>query len=956
MELELERRVAERTRELEEANEALRQSQHMLAMELEAAQGLQNVATELISARGTQALYDQILDTATAILHADFSSIQQFFPGSGTDGELRLLGHRGFHSEVSTNWKLIRPARCTSCAEAMRIGRRVAVTDIRTCAFMSGTEDSDEYLRVGILAVQSTPLVSRSGALLGMVSTHWSKPHEMTASEGRAMDVLARLAADLIERSLAEDKLSESEERFRNLANAAPVMIWVVGADKRAIFFNKRCLDFTGHSMEDKLGDGWLVTLHAEDRERFLVTYSSSIDARREFSSVFRLRRFDGEYRWVLCTGVPRLGAGGVFSGFIGSCIEITDQKLIEEGLRASEVRLMAAQRLAKVGNWERQLDGEAIHWSEEMLRIIGLPANNAPTNLAAFLGYVHPKDREKVLMVDIKVNSSITPVDTEYRIVRPDGEVCFVRSIVETIRDDGGVPVRINEAIQDITEQVRARELLRDSEEHLKNAERLAHLGHWQWDIRTNRVSGSEEMYRIFGKPPDFIPSYEGFLADLSPPDREEMERLIRDSLTRNIGHSVEYPIALPNGDVRTISCVWEVLQDDEGVAVRIFGTCQDITESRRAQEESFARQKLESVGTLANGIAHDFNNLLGGVLAQAELALSECDARRYPEDELKSIRNVAIRGSEIVRQLMIYAGKETAAVGLVNVSRIVAEMLELLKVSLSKRAVLETDLAPDAPAVLANAAQVRQIVLNLITNASDAIGERDGVIRVTTRSVKAPDCDQLQLEVTDTGHGMSPETQAKVFDPFFTTKSAGRGLGLAVVYGIVRDLGGTILIASEPGRGATFQILLPAARTAAGQTGQATLAPGETTNSFHGATLLIVEDEDMLRRATGKMLRKTGFEVWEAADGHSAIQLLRANGRQIDLILLDMTIPGASSHEVIAEASKVRPDVRVILTSAYSREMIASAMTAPQIRDFIRKPFQLPALVKTLRNTLSS
>ena len=633
MDSEWERRVAERTLELQEANEALRQSQEMLARELDFALGLQNVAIELISSRGTQELCERILDTAMAILHADFAAIQKFYPDRGAIGELQLLGYRGITAEAAKSWEWIGSTRSTSCSEALRAGRRVAVPDVRTCNFMSGTEDLEEYLRAGILAVQSTPLISRSGALLGMVSTHWRAPNDISASEGRAIDFLARLAADSIERSMAEDKLSESEERFRNLADAAPVMIWVTGVDKRASFFNRCCLDFTGKTMEEKLGDGWRAGLHPDDRDGYLSVYDSALDTRQEFRSVFRLRRADGEYRWVLCTGVPRLARGGLFAGYIGSVVEITDQKVIEEGLRASEVRLVAAQRLAKVGSWERQLDGEAIHWSEEILRIIGIPADKAPLNLKTFLSYVHRKDREKVLEVDNRVSSSVAPVDTEYRIIRENGEVCFVRSIVEAIRDDQGAPVRITEAIQDITEQVRARELLRDSEEHLKNAERLAHVGHWQWDIRGNRVTGSDEMYRMFGKPPDYIPSYEGFLQDLNPADRERLERLIRDSLATKVGNSIEYQITLPNGDARTISCVWEVQQDEEGLPARIFGTCQDITESRRAQEESLARQRLESLGMLANGIAHDFNNLLGGVLAQAELALRNAPPDRIPK-----------------------------------------------------------------------------------------------------------------------------------------------------------------------------------------------------------------------------------------------------------------------------------------------------------------------------------
>jgi CheY-like chemotaxis protein/two-component sensor histidine kinase len=370
--------------------------------------------------------------------------------------------------------------------------------------------------------------------------------------------------------------------------------------------------------------------------------------------------------------------------------------------------------------------------------------------------------------------------------------------------------------------------------------------------------------------------------------------------------------------------------------------------------------------VGILAGGIAHDFNNLLGGVLAQADLALGESVSGSYPEEELRAIRNVAIRGSEIVRQLMIYAGKESEALELVNVSRIVAEMLELLKVSVSKRITLLTALDQDPPAVRASAAQIRQIVMNLVTNASEAIGDRDGVIRVTTGRVTPgraatitkglADASYLQLEVTDTGCGISQEAQASVFVPFFSTKGAGHGLGLATVHGIVRCLRGAIHIASEVGHGTTFQILLPCAAT----TAEAILDPksdaGQSVRPSQEFIVLVVEDEDPLRQAVVRMLRKTGFAVLEAADGAAAIDLLRTNGSKIDVILLDMTIPGASSQEVVAEAAQVRPNIRVILTSAYSQEMLTPFMSASQIHEFIRKPYQLMDLVQILRKASCS
>jgi CheY-like chemotaxis protein len=250
----------------------------------------------------------------------------------------------------------------------------------------------------------------------------------------------------------------------------------------------------------------------------------------------------------------------------------------------------------------------------------------------------------------------------------------------------------------------------------------------------------------------------------------------------------------------------------------------------------------------------------------------------------------------------------------------------------------------------------------MNLVTNASEAIGDRDGIIRLTTRVVTVsratalpkgvPEGDYVELAVSDSGAGMSPETQARVFDPFFTTKSAGRGLGLPVVHGIVRSLGGSIQIASEPGTGTTVRIFLPAVETSADAIIDPVFSGDEVARQPHRFTVLVVEDEDALRQAVVKILRSEGFEVYEASNGSAAIDRLRAEEDKVDLILLDMTIPGASSQEVVAEAARVRPDIKVIVTSAYSREMIMDKMRASQIYGFIRKPFRLADLTKMLQD----
>ena len=771
---------------------------------------------------------------------------------------------------------------------------------------------------------------------------------------------ISAIARDITEQKHAESKLRESEERFRNMADTAPVMIWISDLDKRCAFFNKPWLDFTGRTMEQELGGGWTEGMHPEDLGSCRSTYSSSFDSRRSFQMKYRLRCAGGEYRWLLNNATP-LYREGEFAGFIGSCIDITEQKLIEEQLRASEVQLKDAQRLAKVGSWERHIDADSIYWSDENSRIFGLP-NDAQPNFPSFLKCVHPKDREKILEADRQVRLTHGPLEVEYRIIRPDGEARFVRSIVEVIRNDQGAPVRLAGATQDITEQVEARELLRESEQHLKNAERLAQVGHWHWDLRANRVSGSEEMFRIFGKPKNYIPSYEEFLQDLMPQDRERVERLIRDSLARKIGHSIEYQIAHPNGDLRTISCIWEVLLDEEGSPVRVFGTCQDITDSRREQQESFARQKLESLGVLAGGIAHDFNNLLGGILAEAELVEEDLPAGTSVGEEIERIKAVAIHGAEIVRELMIYAGQDqTSLIEPVDLSLLVEKMLELLKVSISKQVVLKINLDRNLPAVPGNAPQIRQVMMNLVINASEAIGEKEGVIQVATSRVNGgpanlPAGDYVRLEVSDTGCGMTEEVKAKIFDPFFSTKFPGRGLGLAVVQGIVRSQGGAIHLMSTPGQGTTFQVLLPCTSKRALDTPNVIGSPATEAFNARARTILVVEDEELLRLAVSKALRRKGFSVIEASDGSAAMDLLRTHIDDLDVILLDVTLPGTSSRHIFEEAQRIRPNLKVILSSAYGKETVDATFTGMRVDHFIRKPFQLGDLMSLLRDVLSA
>jgi PAS domain S-box-containing protein len=421
-------------------------------------------------------------------------------------------------------------------------------------------------------------------------------------------------------------------------------------------------------------------------------------------------------------------------------------------------------------------------------------------------------------------------------------------------------------------------------------------------------------------------------------------------------------------DSEVIWIKLTASLIRDQKGEPLYGLAIIEDITDVKRKQEEALARQKLEGLGVLAGGIAHDFNNLLGGILAEAELTEAELPVGSPAVDEIQRIKQSAIRGAEIVRELMIYSGQDARpAIEAVDLSRLVEEMLNLLKISISKHATLRTNFGDNLPSVSANAAQIRQVVMNLVINASEAMGEKQGVITLTTarcsggeglasgKGPALPSGDYVRLEVSDTGSGMTDAVKARLFDPFFSTKFIGRGLGLAVVQGIVRDHGGVIDFASSLGEGTTFKVILPCVSKVVPKVHSAISSSGNGQTNGPTGAILVVEDEEVLRFAVSKALRKSGYLVLEASDGATALNLLRSHKNEIDVVLLDVTLPGITSREILEETQRMRPDLRVIVTSAYSREMVDASFAGLKVEHFIRKPFQLADIGHLLGHVLS-
>jgi signal transduction histidine kinase/FixJ family two-component response regulator len=393
------------------------------------------------------------------------------------------------------------------------------------------------------------------------------------------------------------------------------------------------------------------------------------------------------------------------------------------------------------------------------------------------------------------------------------------------------------------------------------------------------------------------------------------------------------------------------------------------DVTKQMRAENEKRnlerqvqQAQKMESLGVLAGGIAHDFNNLLMVVLGHTELALNEISPMSPARGSLTEITTAARRAADLCRQMLAYAGKASFALERVGLRDLVEEMAHLLKTAISKKAILNLNLERGLPPIEADPSQIRQIVMNLIINASEAIGDRSGVITV---SVGATRCDEeylrktelrealtpglyVHLEVTDTGGGMDAETRSRIFEPFYSTKFTGRGLGLAAVLGIVRAHKGALKVYSEPGEGTTFKILFPALEDA---------GEGARTNEsslladWRGeGTILLVDDEESLIALGARMLEHLGFTVLTAADGLQAVELYRQWGKEIDLVLMDLTMPHMDGAEAFGELRRLNSDVRVVLASGYSHEDVASRFAGKGLDGVMQKPYTLAKLRESL------
>jgi len=643
--------------------------------------------------------------------------------------------------------------------------------------------------------------------------------------------------------------------------------------------------------------------------------------------------------------------------------LDISERRRSERALRESEWYLQRAQHIAHIGSYRFDIAKGTWNSSGSLNVLFGIQ-NGFQRDLGGWLSLVHPEDREDMhrYMVDDVIRAG-HDFDRRYRIVRAnDGNVRLVHGMGELERDASGQPVTMIGIIQDITESAHKEQALRDSEERFRRIFEL--------------IPGPVTLAETDGT---IIACNDGFCAVLGYPREELLGKSTRELSTWVDPHQrdamyaevaqgksvdwLEFKMRRRDGLVRTMQIFARPFELAGKAMVLSVG--RDITDQRNLEQQMLHSQKLESLGVLAGGIAHDFNNLLTGILGNADLAKTEMSPLAPSRASLEGIEVAARRAADLCRQLLAYSGRGRFIIEPLSLQELVEEMGHLLTVSISKKVVLKYHFSPGIPAVEADATQLRQVIMNLIVNASEAVGERSGVISVTVGLAyceadylggcfgddRLQPGDYVYLEVADTGRGMDKSTLDRIFDPFFSTKFTGRGLGLAAVLGIMRGHHGAIKVYSEPGRGTTFKLLFPASESSVSKR----QAPTYKSAGYHASgKILLADDEETIRNLGRRMLQRAGFEVIVAVDGRDAIDKFTSDRDSISLVILDLTMPHADGEACYREMRRLKPGVKVILSSGYNEQDIVNRFAGKGLAGFIQKPYTTEELLDKIREAL--
>jgi len=790
-------------------------------------------------------------------------------------------------------------------------------------------------------------------------TAHDSLAMRVTERTAELEVTMRELEQEISERKLAEEALREAEERFHTIFDSVNDAIFVHDPGSGGIIdVNRRMCEMYGYTREEVLSAdvGELSAGYPPYTRREAIACLERAQTGENVVTDWLARHRDGRLFWVeisirqaTITGHERL---------LVVVRDIGDRKQSEEEMRKSEALLKEAQRIARLGSWELDVATGALVWSDEIYRIFEKDQAIFLGTYEAFLDMIHPEDRE---MVNTAYTVSVRekkPYEIVHRLKFSDNRVKYVREKCETLYDSAGNPVRSMGTVQDITEQQLAEERAIQLSSIVESSDD-AIIGKTldgvitSWNLGAQRIYGYSEE-EVLGRP----------ISLLAPDDRQneviEILNKIRSGV--HIEH-FETVRKRKTGELIHVSLSVSPIWDAQGRLTGASTIARNITEQKRLEDQLRQSQKMEAIGQLAGGIAHDFNNILSAIIGYGDTMKRNMAADDLLRPHLEQILESADRAAQLTKSLLAFSRNQVMNPKPADMNEIVRKIEQFLLRVIGEDIELKTKLADRKLPVLVDTGQIDQALMNLATNARDAM-PRGGVLTIDTDVMTIDDDfgrahgygrpgEYVLVTVTDTGIGMNEETRLRIFEPFFTTKEMGKGtgLGMSIVYGIVKQHSGYINVYSEPGQGTMFRIYLPLIRDAATEE----IKPEVRAYPARGTeTILVAEDDATLRKLSDSVLKEFGYTVILAEDGEDAIEKFKQNSDSIKLLVLDMIMPRKNGKEAYEAIKKINPDIKVLFASGYTADIMHKKGILDEGLEFVMKPLSPMDLLRKVREIL--